>query len=129
MAAETEDKQLDLAVVTDGVRQLLEQPEAGFYLVAEENETVVGALMVTFEWSDWRNGFFWWLQSVYVRPEQRRRGVFRQLYERVQAMAESRPDVCGLRLYVDKHNAVGKATYQTLGMSETAYHVFELEFD
>lgn len=125
MALETESLHLDHGVVMSGVRALFDHPELGFYLVAEQAETVVGSLMVTTEWSDWRNSLFWWVQSVYVHPDYRRRGVFRALYRAVKTRAESRPDVCGCRLYVEKNNVSAQTTYSRLGMQETGYRMFE----
>jgi GNAT superfamily N-acetyltransferase len=125
MAEETEGKRLLPHVVAQGVRRLLAEPALGFYLVAEAEGGVVGALMVTTEWSDWRNGRFWWLQSVYVRPAWRRRGVFRALYAYVTAAAALEPDVCGFRLYVERENRAAQATYRTLGMHETDYLLLE----
>ena len=114
--------------VTAGVQGLVDNPTAGFYLVAEWEGTLAGALMVTFEWSDWRNGHFWWIQSVYVPPEFLRHGVFTRLYEAVRTMGQSRADVCGLRLYVEQDNAVAQKTYESLGMDETHYDMYEAEF-
>jgi ribosomal protein S18 acetylase RimI-like enzyme len=125
MARETEGKRLLPAVVGAGVRRLLAEPALGFYLVAEAGGTVAGSLMVTTEWSDWRNGRFWWIQSVYVRPEWRRRGVFRALYRHLADKAERTPDVCGFRLYVEHENAAAQATYRALGMEGTDYLLFE----
>jgi ribosomal protein S18 acetylase RimI-like enzyme len=96
-----------------------------FYVVAEDDGGLVGSLMVTKEWSDWRNGSFWWIQSVYVRPEVRRRGVYRSLYRHVQNLAAADPGVCGFRLYVDRENVVAQGTYGALGMKATRYLVFE----
>jgi ribosomal protein S18 acetylase RimI-like enzyme len=104
---------------------LIAQPALGFYLVAEMQGEVVGCLMVTTEWSDWRNGRFWWIQSVYVPAAWRRRGVFRALYGHVTSAAAREPDVCGVRLYVERENAVAQSTYRSLGMSETDYLLFE----
>src|SRR5262245_8654209 len=125
MALETEQKELLPEVISAGVHSMLANPAAGFYLVAEDDRRVVGALMVTKEWSDWRNGSFWWIQSVYVRPEFRRRGVYRHLYAHVQQLAASDPKVCGFRLYVERENTRAQSTYRTLGMTETRYLVFE----
>jgi len=125
MAFETEGKRLLPAVLGAGVRRLVAEPALGFYLVAEAAGEVVACLMVTTEWSDWRNGRFWWIQSVYVQPAWRRRGVFRTLYTEVQAAAAREPDVCGLRLYVEHENTVAQATYRSLGMQRTDYHVYE----
>ncbi len=128
MAAETENKQLDHDTVAAGVRGLLDNPAAGFYMVAEWDGQVVAGLMVTYEWSDWRNRRFWWIQSVYVLPSHRREGIFTRLYQAVQSAAKSRNDVCGLRLYVEQGNATAQATYKSLGMAETHYDMYEAEF-
>jgi ribosomal protein S18 acetylase RimI-like enzyme len=125
MCLETEHKHLLPDVVDAGVRRLLAEPALGFYLVAESGGEVVASAMVTTEWSDWRNGRFWWIQSVYVLPAHRRRGAFRALYERIQALAAEEGDVCGWRLYVEKDNANAAATYRSLGMEETDYRVME----
>jgi ribosomal protein S18 acetylase RimI-like enzyme len=125
MALETEGKELLREVIGAGVRSLLANPASGFYVVAEEHGRVVGSLMITKEWSDWRNGTFWWIQSVYVRPEVRRQGVYKLLYHHVQKLAANDPAVCGFRLYVERENARAQATYQALGMKETRYLVFE----
>ena len=124
MALETEGKNLLPEVIGAGVRGLLHNPVAGFYVLAE-TERVVAALMITKEWSDWRNGSFWWIQSVYVRPEARRQGVYRRLYRHVQEMAAKDPQVCGFRLYVERENSAAQAAYAALGMKETRYLVFE----
>lgn len=124
MALETEGKNLLPEVIGAGVRGLLDNPVAGFYVLAE-TERVVAALMITKEWSDWRNGSFWWIQSVYVRPEARRQGVYRRLYRHVQEMAAKDPQVCGFRLYVERENSAAQAAYAALGMKETRYCVFE----
>lgn len=129
MAHETEGKLLDRDTVAAGVRRLLENPRAGFYLVVENDNRVTGALMVTFEWSDWRDGCFWWLQSVYVDPPHRRRGVFRRLFTALKSLAAAEQDVCGLRLYVAHNNDVAQMTYERLGMTATHYAVYEQEFD
>ena len=125
MALETEQKALLAGVIGAGVRSLLGNPAAGFYVVAEKNGETVGALMITKEWSDWRNGTFWWIQSVYVRPDVRRQGVYKLLYRHVQDLAANDPAVCGFRLYVERENARAQATYRALGMKETRYLVFE----
>jgi ribosomal protein S18 acetylase RimI-like enzyme len=124
MALETEGKNLLPEVIGAGVRGLLDNPVAGFYVLAE-TERVLAALMITKEWSDWRNGSFWWIQSVYVRPEARRQGVYRRLYRHVQEMAAKDPQVCGFRLYVERENSAAQAVYAALGMKETRYFVFE----
>ena len=125
MALETEGKRLLPEVIGAGVRSLLRNPQAGFYVVAEERNQVVAALMITNEWSDWRNGTFWWIQSVYVRPEFRRQGVYRRLYRHIQDLAKANPNVCGFRLYVERDNRRAQKTYRSLGMAKTHYLVFE----
>jgi ribosomal protein S18 acetylase RimI-like enzyme len=125
MAHETEGKRLLPAVVGAGVRRMLAEPALGFYLVAEAGGEVAGSLMVTTEWSDWRNGRFWWIQSVYVRPQWRRRGIFRALYRHLTETAAATPDVCGFRLYVEHENTAAQATYRALGMDGTEYLLFE----
>lgn len=124
MALETEGKELLPDVIGAGVRSLLGNPAAGFYLLAEQ-DNVVGSLMITKEWSDWRNGTFWWIQSVYVRPQFRRQGVYKNLYRHVQELASKDPAVCGFRLYVERENERAQATYSALGMKQTHYLVFE----
>ena len=128
MARETEGKDLDIEILSAGVSGILAEPSRGFYLVAEDDECVVGALMVTFEWSDWRNGTFWWLQSVYVLPAWRQRGVFSALYQTLREGALADPTGIGLRLYVERDNARAQRTYAALGMRETDYRLFEEEF-
>jgi ribosomal protein S18 acetylase RimI-like enzyme len=130
MARETEAKELDVDLLTAGVEELLRNPRYGFYVVAEhcgleQRAETIGSSMVTYEWSDWRNGVFWWIQSVYVKPEFRRRGVYRRLYEFIKALAAAAPAVCGFRLYVEKENHIAQQTYQRLGMTETYYRMFE----
>jgi GNAT superfamily N-acetyltransferase len=128
MAMESEDKGLDRATLAAGVEHLIEHPLDGFYLVAELAGVPAGSLMVTYEWSDWRAGRFWWIQSVYVKPEYRRKGVYSALHQSVRERALSAPDTCGIRLYVERENAGAQATYASLGMSETAYRLYEEEF-
>jgi ribosomal protein S18 acetylase RimI-like enzyme len=125
MARETESKELAPEVLSAGVRRFIERPHFGFYLVAEDGGRAVGSLMVTYEWSDWRDGLFWWIQSVYVLPTHRRRGVYRRLYEHVKQLAAAEPDVRGFRLYVEKENRAAQSTYERLGMSETHYLMYE----
>ena len=125
MATETEGKTLDPATIRAGVRGLFARPDLGFYVVAEDGGRIVGQLMITYEWSDWRDGVFWWIQSVYVRPEVRGKGVYRALHEHVRAMAKAAGGVCGFRLYVEKENAAAQETYRRLGMHETPYVLFE----
>ena len=133
LARESEGKTLDPATIRAGVRSVFERERGAFYLVAEtpdddeEENTPAGTLMVTREWSDWRNGFFWWMQSVYVRPVYRQQGVLRALFEEVRRRASETGDVCGLRLYVERENAAARAAYDALGMAETSYRICETE--
>ncbi len=127
MALETEAKPLAEAVVTAGVAGLLARADRGFYLVAEQARRSVGTLMVTYEWSDWRNGDFWWIQSVYVTADARRGGVFRALYAETARRARAAGAV-GLRLYVEQDNARAQATYAALGMQRTHYALYETLF-
>ena len=126
MALETENKTLDPEVAILGVEGLFERPQFGFYLVAEEDSTAAATLMVTYEWSDWRNGLIWWIQSVYVKPEYRRKGIYRAMYSQLQAMAEvSKVPVCGFRLYAETDNTNAHATYKECGMEVCEYLMFE----
>ena len=124
-ARETEGIELIPEVATAGVRAMIDNPQRGFYLVVELDNNIQASLMVTTEWSDWRNGMFWWIQSVYVRSAYRRQGLYRELYERVKELAEQEPAVCGFRLYVERDNLTAQKTYQSLGMSETDYRLYE----
>jgi ribosomal protein S18 acetylase RimI-like enzyme len=126
LAWESEQIQLENPVVLAGVRACLSDPNKGFYTLATIQGEVVGQTLVTFEWSDWRNGWFWWIQSVYVREDYRRAGVFRQLYQHIQNSAIDDPLVIGLRLYVESHNERAKKTYRSLGMSDTPYGMLEI---
>ncbi len=128
MALETEGKELQSQVVYEGVRAVLEDKEKGFYVVAESNDKVVASLMITQEWSDWRNTFFWWIQSVYVHPQFRRQGIFSKLHSFVEEIASNNPDVFGLRLYVESNNESAKRTYESLGMRQTDYNLYEVVF-
>ncbi|MCD6051349.1 MAG: family N-acetyltransferase [Verrucomicrobia bacterium] len=125
MAWETEQLRLDPLKCTPGVRAVFEQPQRGRYYVAADGDSILGALLITSEWSDWRNGDIWWIQSVYVIPDARGRGVFKQLFAHVKSLAESRTDVFGLRLYVDRRNTRAKQVYQQLGMNADHYEVCE----
>lgn len=129
IAEETEHRTLDRKILLRGVRALLKDPKKGVYFVAEMDGNVVGQLMITYEWSDWRNGNFWWIQSVYVRKEFRQQGVFRSLYARVEGLAKKRKDICGLRLYVERENERAQKTYETMGMKRTVYEMYEKEFE
>ena len=127
MARETEGKVLDLGLVRPGVEAVLRDEALGFYLVAERGGQVAGQLLITYEWSDWRNALFWWIQSVYVLPPHRRTGVYRALHGYVTSEAES-AGVCGLRLYVDQDNEAAQGVYASLGMGQARYYMYEVEF-
>ena len=128
LARETEGRELDPATIGPGVRAVLGDAAKGRYYVVESGGEVVGQLMLTFEWSDWRNGMFWWIQSVYVREDHRGRGVFAALYRHVEAEARATPGVCGLRLYMEHENHRARAAYVKLGMRSPGYEVFEVDF-
>jgi GNAT superfamily N-acetyltransferase len=125
LAEETEAKTLDRAVLARGVDCALADPDRLRYWVVEPagGGPIVGQAAITREWSDWRNGWIWWFQSVYVLPDDRGRGVFRALYRRIRAEALAAPDVIGLRLYVEHENHRAQATYRALGMRAGGYHV------
>ncbi len=129
LADETEQLSLDPQLVRDGVDALLKDPSKGIYFVAESEGAVIGQLMITYEWSDWRNGNLWWLQSVYVKQEFRGRGVFRALFRYLQELARKEKSVCGLRLYMHADNAVARKSYERLGMKQTRYEVFEMDLE
>jgi ribosomal protein S18 acetylase RimI-like enzyme len=125
MARETEDLSLDRDVCTRGVQEVFDDPSHGRYFVAETGGRVVGSLLITYEWSDWRDGVVWWIQSVYVRPELRKQGIYAGLYEHVQKIAVADERVRGIRLYVDRRNAPAQEVYRRLGMNGEHYLVFE----
>ncbi|MBM3794810.1 MAG: GNAT family N-acetyltransferase [Acidobacteria bacterium] len=130
MARETEHLELDSARVEPGVAAVLEDASKGLYWLAidEASGAVVGQLMITYEWSDWRNGVFWWIQSVYVDPAARGQGVYRALYDHVKAEAASSGGVCGIRLYVERENRRAQAVYEKQGMRATDYLMYEVDF-
>jgi GNAT superfamily N-acetyltransferase len=124
LALESEAKTLDPTVLASGVAALLSDPARGRYFVAQKGEQVVGQIMITPEWSDWRNAWMWWIESVYVRQDARRQGVFRALYDHVYRAACGDPKVVGLRLYVEKNNHAAQQTYLNLGMEPMNFHLF-----
>jgi GNAT superfamily N-acetyltransferase len=128
MAFESEQKQLAPDVLTRGIVAVFDHPERGFYIVAERDGAAVGSLLITHEWSDWRNGGWWWIQSVYVMPDARRSGVFRAMYREIEARAHKAAGVIGLRLYVEKENTRAQATYAALGMEPAYYSLYQREF-
>jgi GNAT superfamily N-acetyltransferase len=125
LAEETEGKALDLAKLAPGVAAGLSDPRKSVYFLAEEDGIPLGQIMYTTEWSDWRNGWFWWIQSVYVHQDARRLGIFRALFEYVSNAAQVDPEVIGLRLYVERDNHAAQETYRRMGMEPTTYVVFE----
>ena len=125
MAQETEERQLDPETIQSGVSGVIQNHAHGFYLIAEQDQVAVGSLLITFEWSDWRNGTLWWIQSVYVKPEHRRTGVFKALYDAVIARARAAKSVRGIRLYVEQENLDAQSVYQKLSMQKTPYQMFE----
>lgn len=127
MALETENLVLDRSVLARGVRAALDDETKGMYFVAEVDGRVVGQLMITHEWSDWRDGDIWWIQSVYTHPDHRGRGVFASLYRHVEHIARER-GAAGIRLYVETHNASARATYGKLGMELAPYAIMETIF-
>ena len=127
LARETEAVDLDMDRLRAGVAAMLHDRSLGLYFIAESGSGPAGQLALTYEWSDWRNGVFWWLQSVYVRPEFRRQGVLRALYGHVLEMAKDR-DVCGIRLYVENENRTAQEAYRQLGMARAVFHMYEVDF-
>jgi len=125
MALETEGLTLDAAVVKEGVAALFRDSSKGCYFVAEEEGAVAASLLITYEWSDWRNGLVWWIQSVYVRPEFRQKGVYSQMYHHIKKEVEASANVRGLRLYVDKRNTAAQKVYTRLGMNGSHYDTYE----
>ncbi len=132
MALETKGRHLDRDRLHNGTIALLHSPDRGFFLVAEleqaDDRRLLGQLMITYEWSDWRNGAFWWIQSVYVDPAWRRQNVFRRMHESVMATAKTSPNVCGVRLYVEKNNDLAQAVYRKVGLTPSSYAIFETDF-
>ena len=126
LAEETEALLLDKDVLREGIKQALKRDEC-HYFVAVIGEQVIGQTMITYEWSDWRNGIIWWIQSVYVLPAHRKQGIFRVLFKHIENLAKVNPQVKALRLYVMHNNNAGQDTYQSLGMNDSGYIVFEKE--
>lgn len=128
MAEETEGRTLDPEVLGAGVAAALNDSTKGRYWLATSSGKIAGQIMVSWEWSDWRNGMLWWIQSVYVPAQFRRQGVFRALYKHVESLAQADEEACGIRLYVEKNNVRAQQTYRVLGMSEPGYNVMEMIF-
>ena len=127
LAYETENKILDMNILTRGVEAIIKDENKGIYHVCEINGEVVGQIMYTFEWSDWRNGTFLWIQSVYVNKEFRGMGVFKALYKFIRDIADNDNNICGIRLYVEKENTIAKKTYKNIGMKECNYYIYEYD--
>ncbi len=127
MALETENKRLDADTLRQGVEAVFASSDKGFYVVAEDNGKIVGGLLVTREWSDWRNGWFWWIQSVYIKPEARGKHVYRRLYDFVKEKAAKHGNVCGFRLYVEQENSNARGVYEKVGMTRSHYEMYEEE--
>jgi len=127
MALETEGKELETGCLEAGIHAALSDPERGRYFLAEQAGQAVACLMLTKEWSDWRNGWYWWIQSVFVAPEARASGIFRRLYGHVIQLAREAGNVVGVRLYVDSENRAAQSVYEALGMSKSHYLMYELD--
>lgn len=125
MAMETESVQLDATVLAEGLNQLFKDPAKGKYYVAQDDEEVVGCMMITYEWSEWRCGNVLWIQSVYIKPSHRGKGVFKKMYEHIQSLVTPESGYRGIRLYVDKTNAAAQKVYEKLGMNGEHYQVYE----
>jgi GNAT superfamily N-acetyltransferase len=128
LCRETESRDLDRVTVSEGVRRFVSEPARGRYFVALTAGEVVGQTAHTFEWSDWRNGEIWWLQSVYVHPLHRGCGVFHALFKHIEALGDADADCCGIRLYMERENQAARGCYQRLGFRESGHEVFELLF-
>jgi len=127
MALETEGKELALETITNGVEAVFSDEKKGFYVVADQDDRIIGGLMVTYEWSDWRDKWFWWIQSVYILPEGRGRGLYSRMYEFVKQKAAEAGNVCGFRLYVENDNFHAQKVYEALGMESSHYLMYEEE--
>jgi L-amino acid N-acyltransferase YncA len=127
MAMETESLQLDKETLKNGVSRVFDKPKKGFYLIAEENGKSLGSMMITPEWSDWRNTTWLWIQSLYITPENRKRGVFAMLYHFVQDMVDNSEKYAGIKLYVDRENKNAQKAYEKMGMERSHYRLFEWE--
>jgi ribosomal protein S18 acetylase RimI-like enzyme len=131
MARETEGRDLDRDRLRAGTLALLGSPSHGFFMVAETprpGPCLIGQLMITYEWSDWRNAVFWWIQSVYVDPSYRRQGIYRRMHDTVVALGKADPTVCGIRLYVARDNGSAHAVYRRVGLAPSVYEIYEEDF-
>ena len=127
MAQETENKKLEYQTVRKGVESVLNNPDKGTYYLCTEESEIIGQLMITKEWSDWRNCYFYWIQSVYTNPSKRGTGVFKELFNHILKIARLEKG-CGVRLYVDKNNLIARKAYKKLKMQDSDYLLYELEF-
>ncbi len=125
MALETESLKLDKDTLRNGVKAVFDHPHLGKYFIAKNNKETVASLLITYEWSDWRNAQIWWIQSVYVKPEHRRKGIFTAFYEFIKQEVAQDNSIGGIRLYVDKSNISAQKTYQKVGMNGEHYQLFE----
>ena len=125
MAKETENLQLNHDIVFSGIASVMKDKSLGFYLIAELDNEIAGSLLITYEWSDWRDGLFWWIQSVYVKPQFRRSGIYKNLYYYVKQLSKSHPNIRGFRLYVEESNHLAQMAYESLGMHATHYKLYE----
>ena len=128
IAKETENKILNKKIVTKGVSEVLTDTTLGYYVIAKNKNTILGSLMITYEWSDWRNGMFWWIQSVYVEKEYRQQGVYKKMYSYIKDKALKDNSCTGIRLYVEQENKIAQSVYTKLEMKETHYKLFEIDF-
>lgn len=125
MAHETESLKLDTSILTKGVSQVFNDPAKGFYLMVEDEGFPIASVLLTPEWSDWRNSTFLWIQSLYVLPAYRNKGVFRKIYDFVKSLVNASDDYAGIKLYVDEHNLIAQKAYSRVGMDESHYQLFE----
>ena len=125
MAMETENISLDKAVITQGVEAIFDNSKHGFYIVCELEDKVRACLMISYEWSDWRNGLFWWIQSVFVQKEFRQQGLYKSMYDFIKTKADLSEGIAGIRLYVDQNNTKAQSVYTKLGMIKSNYQLFE----
>jgi len=125
MAMETEHLQLNYDIVLSGIDSVMKDKSLGFYLIAELDNEIAGSLLITYEWSDWRNGLFWWIQSVYVKPQFRRSGIYKNLYYHVKQLSKAYTNLRGFRLYVEENNHLAQMAYESLGMHATHYKLYE----
>ena len=130
IAWETERRELDRERLRQGTLAVFDRADRGIFYVAEHRPSrgVVGQCLITYEWSDWRNAQFWWIQSVYVDPQWRRRGVYRRLHEAIKQKAQSTPGVCGIRLYVEHSNSIAQSVYEAMDLHRAKYQIWEVDF-